>query len=224
MKHGVSAICALVVGVSVSLGIGCGSQSKLDVVIEEGPNAPRVNLPPVPTLPPPPHPVQYPNGAYSVYGVRHHAARNWSKQVQVRGYIAKVYVPIVPGSRPPRVCTERDRCLEEKPHIFLADTPNEQDPEKLLMVTGYASFQSEIDEARRQARHGSPPPAANNALAAQGLVPRQIPTDFYEGALITVTGTFVRRAANGHADSNGLIEYRSHVTEQPSPNAPQARR
>jgi hypothetical protein len=223
MKHGVLALFGLVAGTGLALGVGCSGESKLDVVIEEGASAPRVQLPSVPTLPPSPYPVTYAPGIYSVYGARHQAARNWNKEIRVRGYIAKVYTPIVPGSRPPRVCTERDHCNEEKPHIFIADTPNEQDPERLMMVTGYASFQSDIDAARLAARRGGANPAAGNpALAAAGLT-RPVPVDFYEGAQITVTGILKRRADNGHADSNGLLDYRSHETNQPSPQAPQTR-
>jgi hypothetical protein len=206
------------------LGVGCGGESRVNAVVEEGEHAPRVNLPAVPTLPPPPHPVEVSPGIYSVYGVRHQAARNWTKEVRVRGYIARAYVPIVPGSRPPRVCTERDRCLEEKPHVFIADTPNEQDPERLMMVTGYANFQSEIEEARLAARRGGAAPGAGNPALAEAGLTRTIPTDFYEGAQVTVTGYFKRRADNGQADSNGLLDYRSHETNQPSPQAPPARR
>jgi hypothetical protein len=219
MKYAVMAVAGVLMGVTAALGIGCEGQSKLNVVVEEGAQAPHANLPSVPTLPPPPYPVQYPDGAYSVYGVRHTASHNWSKQVTVRGWIVKVYVPYVPNTRPPRVCTERDRCDELKPHIFIADAQNEQDPEKQMMVTGYAGFQSDIDTARQAARSGhAPAPQPGAALGA--LAPPTTPIDFYEGAQITVTGNFTRRAANGHADSNGLIEYTRHVTNTPSPQDP----
>ncbi len=219
MKYAVMAAAGLLMGVGVALGVGCEGQSKLTVVVEEGAQAPHANLPAVPTLPPPPYPVQYPDGAYSIYGVRHTAARNWSKQVTVRGWIVKVYIPYVPNTRPPRVCTERDRCDELKPHVFIADAQNEQDPEKQMMVTGYAGFQSDVDGARAAARSGHAVGEGNPALAAQGLT-HPVPVDFYEGAQITVTGNFTRRAANGHADSNGLIEYNHHVTVTPSPQDP----
>jgi hypothetical protein len=140
----------------------------------------------------------------------------------VRGFITHAYVPMVPNARPPRVCLERDRCLEDKPHVFIADTATETDPEKLMMVTGYAAFQSDIETARTQARSGHPVGEGNPALAAAGLT-RPVPTDFYDGAQITVTGAFMRRAANGQADSNGLLDYQRHVTITPSPLAPPVR-
>jgi hypothetical protein len=216
MKHAILAALGLVAGVGMALGVGCDTQSKLNVMVEEGANAPRVNLPRVPTIPPPPHPVQYPDGAYSIYGLRHAAARNWTKQVTVRGHVVYVYTPYVPNSRPPRVCREQDRCEEERPHIYIADTASETDPEKRMMVTGYATYQWEIDTARTAAARGRPNPQANTPLAQQGLV-RTFPTDLLEGAQVTVTGSFVRRASNGQADSNGLIEYARHTTNTPAP-------
>lgn len=215
MKYAVMAAAGLVMGVAAALGVGCEPQSRLTVVVEEGAQAPHANLPAVPNLPPPPYPVQYPDSAFSIYGVRHTAARNWSKQVTVRGWIVKVYVPYVPNTRPPRVCAERDHCDELKPHVFIADAQTETDPEKQMMVTGFAGFQSDIDEARTAARSGHAVGEGNPALAAAGLT-HAVPVDLYEGAQITVTGNFTRRAANGHADSNGLIEYVRHVTVTPS--------
>jgi hypothetical protein len=169
MKYAVMAVAGVLVGGAAALGIGCEPTNKLDVSVEEGPSAPHPNLPAVPTLPPPPAPVTYPDGAYSIYGVRHVAARNWSKQVRVRGYIAKVYVPMVPGVNPPRVCGERDHCLEEKPHIYIADTAGETDPEKLMMVTGHASS---VGDRRRAPRRGlRPPGGAGGRSVARGRGP-----------------------------------------------------
>jgi hypothetical protein len=150
-----------------------------------------------------------------VYGVRHEGARNWNRPVTVRGYIVHVYVPMVQeGNRPPRVCRPNE-CNEERPHVYIADTANEQDPEKRMMVTGYATFQAEIDDARRAAASGRTATAQNTGgLPTPG---RTIPTDFNQGAQITVTGTFTRRASNGQADSNGLVEYQRHTTNQPAP-------
>ena len=59
---------------AMALGMGCEGESKLNVVVEEGANAPHVNLPSVPTLPPPP-PTNHTDGSMTVYGVRHLAAR-----------------------------------------------------------------------------------------------------------------------------------------------------
>lgn len=222
-RYAILAVVGLGLGVAASLGAGCEPKNKLDVVVEEGAAAVRANLPSVPTLPPPPHPVRLPDNSYTVYGLRHEAARNWTKQVTVRGHIVDVYVPMVPGSRPPRPCRPNE-CEEERPHIYIADTPTETDPERRLQVTGYANFQAEIDEARVAAARQRPAQNAQpNALQQQGLT-RSIPTDFYPGAEVSITGTFTRRASNGQADSNGLIEYASHRTITPAPDAGAPRR
>src|SRR4051812_5716365 len=224
MKYAAMTIIGLIFGVGSALGSGCGGENRIDVLLEEGPNAPRANLPAVPTLPPPPHPVTYPDGAYSVYGVRHQASRNWTKQVTIKAYIARAYVPMVPNTTPPRPCVERDHCLEEKPHIYIADVAGETNPENMMMVTGYASFQADIDAARAAERSGHPAaPPGDPSLAAAGLT-HTTPTDFYPGAQVTVTGSLRRRASNGQADSAGLVEYTRHTTITPSPEAPPPRR
>lgn len=225
MRQGLLAMAGLVFGATAALAVGCEGESKLNVVVEEGANAPNVNLPSVPTLPPPP-PARHSDGSYTVYGVRHEALRNpgemFSKQQRVHGFIVSAYVPrVTEGPRRGEVCTERDRCTEERPHVYIADARGERDPQRMMMVTGYAMFQYEIDDAKRAARSGrpAPPPQPGAPPGAQ----RTVPTDFDEGAEVVVTGNFVRRAANGQADSNGLLEYVSHTTTTPAPppaNAP----
>jgi hypothetical protein len=222
MRTGWLALSGLVIG--AAMAVACGGESKLNVVVEEGANARRANLPAVPTLPPPPpaHPAGS-NEIYTVYGVRHFSAKNWSNRVQVRGFIVKVHQEFVPNTNPPRLCVERDHCMETRPHVFIADSATEQDQEKWLQVTGYAQFQYEIEDARRAARSGRPAPAQPGA-ALGAMAPPAIPTDFYQGAQVTVTGEFVRRAPNGQADAMGLINYRSHTTDAPGPDDPAARR
>ncbi len=220
MKQGLLAAISLALGVTAALATGCEGESKLNVVVEEGANAPHVNLPAVPTLPPPP-PARHSDGSFTVYGVRHEALRNpaemFSKQQRVHGFIVSVYVPrVAEGPRRGEVCTERDHCTEERPHVYIADTRTERDPQRMMMVTGYAMFQYEIDEAKRAARAGHPPSAQQQQMQQAGLQ-RSIPTDFDEGAEVVVTGTLSRRAANGQADSNGLLEYVSHTTVAPAP-------
>lgn len=222
MKRSGLAVGGLVIGASLALGVGCESGNKLNVTVEEGPAAVHVNLPAVPQLPPPP-PVNFAEGVYTVYGVRHQAARNpadlWNKAQKVHGFIVSVYVA---RNERGQNCTERDRCLEERPHIFIADSRTERDPERMMQVTGYATFQREIDEARENHRRNRPVPAQQQQMIAAGLA-RPVPFDFDEGAEITVQGNFTRRAANGQADSNGLLEYQSHTTITPAPppaNAP----
>lgn len=221
MKHGWTALVGLCLGAMAAATIGCDGDSKLTVVTEEGATAPHVNLPTVPTLPAPP-PINHTDGSFTVYGVRHQATRDpnlWSKQQRVHGFVVSVYTARNPRGLP---CTEADRCVEERPHIYISDARAERDPAKMMMVTGYATFQHEIEAARAAARAGRQPTAAQQAQIAAGLV-KPVPTDFDEGAEVVVTGNFTRRAANGQADSNGLLEYTSHTTTAPAPppaNAP----
>lgn len=231
MRLGLLTTAAFVSGVIAALGMGCQGESKLNVVVEEGAAAPHVNLPAVPTLPPPP-PARHTDGSLTIYGVRHEALRApadmFSKQQRVHGFVVSVYTPrVVDGPRRGQICTERDRCTEERPHIYIADNRGERDPQRMMMVTGYAMFQYEIDDAKRVARQHptpaapAPTPANPNAAA---LAPRTIPTDLDEGAEVVVTGTLSRRASNGQADSNGLLEYVSHTTVTPAPPPPNAHR
>jgi len=123
------AAAGLVLGATLALGIGCEPESKLNVVVEEGQNALHVNLPAVPTLPPPP-PANHPDGAFTIYGVRHAALRDpslFTKQQRVRGFIVSVYTPRVEeGPRRGQVCTQRDRCNEERPRVYIADARTER--------------------------------------------------------------------------------------------------
>lgn len=203
--------------------LGCEGESKLRVVVEEGAQAPHVNLPSVPTLPPPP-PVNHTDGSLTIYGVRHNAARDpqvWNHAQRVHGFVVEVYVARNERGQP---CTERDRCTEERPHVYIADTRDERDTTKWMQVTGYATFQYEVEAARTAARqrHGQPPAPAPGT--PPGMAPRPVPTDFDVGAEVVVTGNFTRRAANGQADSAGLLEYASHTTTTPAPPPPNAHR
>ena len=74
MKHGWMAVAGLSLGTTLAALVGCEGESRLTVVMEEGASAPHVNLPTVPTLPAPP-PVNAAGGAFTIYGVRHQAAR-----------------------------------------------------------------------------------------------------------------------------------------------------
>lgn len=215
MRHGTTALSLMALGAALSLCAGCEGESKLNVVVENASSGPQVNLPTVPTLPPPP-PLRSSDGAFTVYGLRHQAARDaslWGHSQRVHGYIVSVYTARNDRGQP---CAERDRCVEERPHVYIADARDERDPQRMMMVTGYATFQHEIEQARADARANRRPTAAQQALIDQGAQVA-IPTDFDEGAEVTVEGNFTRRAANGQADSNGLIEYRRHTTTTPAP-------
>ncbi len=177
---------------------------------EEGPNLtierlPDVspNLPAVPELPPPPHPINHPDGSYSVYGVRQMIANTAGQEVTITGTIVSVYAP--------PACDEGEACpLPPAPHVYIADTAGESDQRLTMIVTGYAQNHEEVADARRG---GS---AYLRRAERQGIVP--VPIDFDVGARIKVVGTFDRQG-NGFFASNGLVQYQSHETLEAAPES-----
>lgn len=189
-------MCAL--AISCPILVSCGPEAAADLTIERLPDV-SPSLPEVPTLPPPPHPVQHPDQSYSIYGVRRRQAVTMGTDVTVTGYIVEIYAP--------PVCEEGRTCpTPAAPHMWIADTRGEADEGRRLMIVGYAENQAQIDEAVEQASRGRYEPPDPST----GLLP--IPTDLVVGNKVTVTGRFARVASSGFNVSEGLIEYRSHTT------------
>lgn len=178
--------------------LACG-ETHTDLNVERLPDV-QPNLPAVPTLPPPPHPTTYPDGSYSVYGVRARLRNTIDTELAVTGYIVDIYTP-------PECDRRHDpNCRVLAPHMRIADTRGESDPAKTLMVVGYAENQEQIDEAvelHRRGRYEPPPPES-------GLLP--IPVDFAVGNKVKVTGRFTRISSAGFNNSDGLLEYKGHET------------
>jgi hypothetical protein len=170
------------------------------------------SLPPVPTLPPPPHPTQYSDGSYSVYGLRRAMRKTIDQDVEVTGYIAKVYAP--------PECPPKTKCpLPPAPHIWVGDTPNETDDSKLLIVAGYAENQKAIDDAIKEAKKGKSKKDAKAEKEKEeaGILP--IPIDFFAGAKIKVKGRFAFISGSGFQSSEGVLNYNGHETLEPAPQA-----
>ena len=156
------------------------------------------SLPPVPTIPPHPHPLTYPDSTYSVFGLRYKIRKTIKNDQTVTGYIVDIYVP--------PEC-EEDPCPRPKaPHMWVADTKDEKDRAKQVRVVGYAENQEQIDEAIELARKGKLEPPDPES----GILP--IPTDFLVGNKVKVTGPFNYVSGTGFQSSDGLIEYRKHET------------
>ncbi len=155
------------------------------------------NLPAVPKLPPPPYPVKYGDGSYSVFGLRKKIEDTIDQTVSVTGYIVSIY-------EPPE-CPKK-KCRAKAPHMWVADARDEQDKSKWLQVVGYAENHKQLREAIEDARRGryEPPPPES------GLLP--IPVDFAVGNKVKVTGRFTYVSGAGFASSDGVLEYRSHET------------
>ncbi len=154
------------------------------------------DLPEVPTLPPPPHPITYDDGTYSVYGLRRKIRDTIDNGVEVTGYIVEIY------EAPPCKEKKEEDCPKVlQPHVWIADTPEESDRMNQLIVVGYAINQKEVDSAKRKAPKG--------ASMSGGEMP--IPVDFAVGNKIKASGRFTR-ISSGFNSSTGLLEYSGHTT------------
>lgn len=183
---------------SVALVAACGQKSSQDSAEVEKLPTIQPNLPEVPTLPPPPHPVKYDDQSYSVYGLRKELRRIIDKDVAVTGYIVNIYEP--------EPCPKGETCPPPRaPHLWLADTANEKDPEKLVRVCGYAENHEELEKAKRSPHAAKPDPES-------GIIP--IPTDFALDAKIKVNAHFAYVSGLGFNDASGLLDYKGHETLQ----------
>lgn len=192
--------------VALALLAGCGEQAASDLTIERLPDV-NPSLPSVPTLPPPPHEVQYSDGCFSIYGVRRRGGTTMDTDVCVTGYIVEIYLP--PECPEGRTCDP-----PAAPHLWVADTRTPAEDDDRLMLAGYAENQTQIDEAVEQASRGRYTPPDAEQIAA-GILP--IPVDFAVGAKIKMQGRFTRMSAMGFNVSNGLLDYRSHEIVEPPP-------
>ncbi|MEM9194868.1 MAG: hypothetical protein AAGF12_37160 [Myxococcota bacterium] len=199
-------LIATLAGLAVLAVAGCGAEPAADITVERLPEV-RPNLPQVPTLPPPPHPVTYGDSSYSVYGLRARLRNTIDNEHGVTGYIVEIYTP--------PECPEGERCpLPAAPHMWIADTPNETEQGNRLTVVGYADNQAMIDEAIELHERGRYEPPAPET----GLLP--IPVDFAVGAKIKLNGRFTRVSGSGFNISDGLLEYRGHeIVEPPAGSA-----
>lgn len=187
------------------LGSACETSGP-SVQVEKLPDI-KPSLPAVPTLPPPPHPVQYPDSSYSLYGLRKRIKNTMDTDVELTGYVVETYTP--------PECPKGKTCpLARAPHVYVADSKDEADSTKRILLVGYAENQKAIDEAIADKKKGKykPPPEDS------GLLP--IPTDLFPGAKIKVKARYTRVSGSGFAQSDGLLDYRGHVTLEPPPSIP----
>jgi len=190
----------------------CNQAAAAKVPVEKLPEV-KPSLPPVPTIPPAPHPIQYPDQSYSVYGLRRAMRRTINTELNVTAYVAKVYVP--------PECPPKEKCpLPPAPHLWLADTKNETDPTKLLLVGGYAENQKALDDALKDAkRHKKTAPPEDT-----GILP--VPTDLFQEAKVKMKGRFTFMSGAGFQSSEGVLDYGGHETLEPGvpPTPPSKRR
>lgn len=157
------AICstAIVVGVS-TLAAGCGE--KLKYKPEPAYSGPRASLPKVPTVP---TPASFKVGSnWTIYGLQHqlnnprHKSEVDGKPASIEGYVVNVYrAKEPPGKegcvypvkkRPPTAKEPTPKGVDcaplfqgpnkvQPPHFYIADSKDEKNPAKMVMVMGYAS-------------------------------------------------------------------------------------
>jgi hypothetical protein len=196
-------LCVLAVAsIPVATFTGCEQTAAAKVQVEKLPEV-KASLPPVPTIPPPAHPIQYSDQSYSVLGLRRALRRTINTEVNVTAYIAKVYVP--------PECPPKEKCpLPPAPHVWLADTKTETDPTKMVLVGGYADNQKAIDEAIKDAKKNKKPAEPPEDT---GLLP--VPTDFFQGAKIKLKGRFSFMSGAGFQSSEGVLDYGGHEVLEP---------
>jgi hypothetical protein len=105
--------------------------------------------------------------------------------------------------------------LPPAPHIWVADTKQEQDNAKMVLVGGYAENQKAIDdailEAMKPKKKAAPPEDT-------GLIP--VPTDLNLGAKVKLKGRFTYMSGAGFQSSEGVIDYLGHETLEPGEAPP----
>jgi hypothetical protein len=184
----------------------CEQKAEAKVQVEKLPDV-TPNVPAVPTLPPPPHPIQYQDQSYSVYGLRRNLRRTIDSDVTVTAYVAKVFVA--------PECPPKEKCpTPPAPHVWLADIAGETDELKYLLMADYAENQVTIDEAIANEKKGKVQDAAE--LEQMGLSP--LPTDLFAGAKVAVKGRFAYVSGGGFQSSEGVLSYAGHTTLEPAPD------
>ncbi len=189
------------------LGAACDSAAGGPAVeVEKLPDI-KPSLPAVPTLPPPPHPIQYPDQSFSLFGLRKKPKPTMDTDVELTGYAVETYTP--------PECPKGKTCgLARAPHVYLADTKDEGEATKRILLVGYAENQKAIDEAiidTKKGKYKAPDPES-------GLLP--IPVDLFPGAKTKAKAQSTRVSGSGFAQSDGLLDYRGHTTIEPPASIP----
>lgn len=191
------ATCALGLACAVMVSAACDQQTRSPVVEESMPEI-RPNLPPIPKVPPPRHPIQYEDGTYSVYGLRKRIRQTMDEEIRVKAYIVKIFEPTP--------CPEGRTCPPPPmPHLWLGDDMDETSERRLLRLVGFANSQLEMEEERERQERGEQP--TEEQLAA-GLPP--IIYDWQLGKRYVIKGRFARTSGTGFSYSEGLLEYMEH--------------
>ncbi len=152
----------------------------------------QVNLPPSPNFEEGKAPEKYDDGSYSIYGLRSSLDERIAEgaagtEVQVRGFVQEVYVPIV--------CPEGEFCPPGKqPHVWITDAVDTQGKKRAMMVVNY---RFNIPEWEAEMWKGQPEVVLE------------------KGQQYTFKGKFVRFSATGFAHDMGLLEFVAYKAKNP---------
>ncbi len=188
-------ISMVLVGMAV-VGLLLGCKGKEGQPKAEQVDTYKPNLPAVPTIPKPTVPETYPDGSFSVYGLRKQIANTIDTQVTVTGYIVNIY-------KKPE-CGENESCPAYMPHFYLADEKNETLERRWLRVVGYANSFQAMDDQRERDEKG-----LEDEPMADGTILPPIIYDWQEGYKYRVTGHFTRQSSEGFMTTDGLIEFKA---------------
>ncbi len=173
-------------------------ETRQPVVVEQDLPEIRPNLPAIPNVPPPRHPIKYDDGSWSVYGLRKRINQVMDEEVKVKAYVVKIYEP--------QPCPEGRTCPPPPmPHLWLGDDPEETKERRLLRVVGYANSQEDINKAREDAEKGREPDEEELAAGLKTV------WDWQQGKRYVIKGRFSRSSGAGFMYSEGLLEYMDHT-------------
>ncbi len=204
MTRGTTALWAIAgLGLFV-LGSGCEKKQK----VEELPNV-KLDLPDPPKFEE--TSATNSDGSLTVTELRRHGKKYEKKNVTVRGFVVWAYV--CPKEIWECRSTKEKLCTPcERPHYYLADSPNDP-PEKSIWIVDYSRKMREWE--------ADPAPNENCDYFSTNKVPP--PIEAVIGQEVTVTGQFNYESLSGFRNSRGLLIWCNQTAVggvMPDPNAP----
>jgi hypothetical protein len=137
----------------------------------------KVTLPPPPTFQKEHAPEKYPDGSYSVFGVRANVKTTLNQIVRVKGFIVELSErPPCPKGTKPKDCP-----LGEKPSFYLADRASGPKDKGILV--------------------GDLPKKEKNKKPDKDEISFEVGNQYY------ISGTFAKSSPQGFSDSEGLLVY-----------------
>ena len=182
---------------ATGLVAGCKTDEGSKKLVVEQVDSYKPNLPSVPSIPKPSVPETYPDGSYSVYGLRKQIVKTIETQVTVTAYVVETY-------KKPE-CVEGKACHILMPHLFLADEKGETLERRRLRLVGYAKSFKEMEDQKEKDEKG-----VKDEPLPDGVYLPPVIWDWREGQKYKITGRFTRQSGEGFMATDGLMEYSSH--------------